>query len=372
MNNFQDLETLNNFNWYYKDLFIWKSQYYSRGRRIVFFGEKIDEPKFIIVLKKIKVENNYEQILREVYFLSCCQKSIYFIKLIDIFLSDDKNYIFLILKDEGVNLSQLIDYTQNNEEGYDYTQNENMIKWIIFQIICGLYILHKSKLVHYDIKPGNILISKTGDVKIADFGSVNKEGSKGYGTLIYESPDIILRKKGSEKVDMWAVGVIMIELYRKKYPFFCWKDFLSQNNDKNEKILQLKSILSKYKININNKDIDINNDNNLNIIKEIIKQNNYELYKFKEELKNIDEIKDQDAIDLIKKLLKINPLERITAEEALNSKYLSKFKNNLQQCAISYKIDDYEKLLININNKDAFIKNIELIKQKFIGEVLFK
>ena len=209
---YDDLTMLNNFDWYYKDLFIWKNKYYySKGKRIVFFGEKIENPKFTVVLKKFKVDDrNYKQILKELYFLVCCQKSNYFIKLVDIFLSKDQDYIFLILKDEGANLLELIDYAANNQEGFDYTQMEDMIKWIIFQIICGLYILHKNKLIHHDIKPGNILISSTGVVKIADFGSVDKSCTRGNGTIFYESPQVLLRQTGDEKDDMWAVGIIMV------------------------------------------------------------------------------------------------------------------------------------------------------------------
>lgn len=368
MESIKDLVFLDNFKWYYKDLFIWKVKYYSNGKRIVYFGEKKNEPKFTVVLKKIKVENNYKRILKEIYFLACCQKSKYFIKLVDIFLSENKNYVFLILKDEGVNLSELIDYVDNNEDIFDYTKVQDMIKWIIFQIVCGLYILHKTKLVHYDIKPGNILVSSKGIVKIADFGSVDKNNTASYGTLVYESPQLLCKQKGSDKDDMWAVGVIMIELYRKKIPYFNWNNYLNQNNDK--KILQLKSILSKYELSVDKAKIDVNNNIDFNhIINQKIIGKNYD--SFEEELKSIAEIKDPEAFELIKNLLRINPAKRFSAEQALKSKYLSKFKNNFEDCEITYLKKDYEDLLMKTNNKDIFIQNFETIKQKYIGEVLF-
>ena len=366
----EELELIDNFDWYYKDLFIWKEKYYSKGKRIVYFGDKIEEPKFTVVLKKIKVENNYEEILKEIYFLVCCQKSKYFIRLVDIFLSKDQDYIFLILKDEGVNLLELIDYTENNQEGFDYTKIDDMIKWTIFQIICGLYILHKNKLIHHDIKPGNILISSNGVVKIADFGSLDKNGMSGYGTIYYESPEFLLKHRINEKGDMWAVGVIMVELYRKKYPFFIWQNDI--NNRNRDKILQLKSILSRYKININKKEYNINNSDDFNFLKNIIERKNFKEYNFEEELNTIDEINDQDALDLVNNLLKINPEKRLTAEEALNSAYLSKFKDKFEFTKISYNEKDYKSLLMNINNKSNFVKNVEIIKQKYLGEVLFE
>ena len=371
---YEDLAMLNNFDWYYKDLFIWKNKYYSKGKRIVFFGEKIENPKFTVVLKKFKIDNrNYKQILKELYFIVCCQKSNYFIKLVDIFLSKDQDYLFLILKDEGANLLELIDYAANNQEGFDYTQMEDMIRWIIFQIICGLYILHKNKLIHHDIKPGNILISSTGVVKIADFGSVDKSCTRGNGTIFYESPQVLLRQTGDEKDDMWAVGIIMVELYKKYFPFFDWKQYIKQNNEVREKTLQLKSILSKYKININGKEIDINNNNDFDSIsQQLTEENFFEKNNFKEELCNIEEINDKEAFDLINNLLKINPQKRFSAEEALNSNYLSKFKNEFKMSQISYIIKDYDTLITNVKNKNDFIKNVETIKQKYLGEVLFE
>lgn len=370
MENNKELEAIDNFKWYYKHLFTWDVKYYSKGRRIVYFGEKIDNPKFTVVLKKIKVENHFDQILREIYFLTCCKNCKYFIQLVDIFLSEDKNYIFLILKDEGVNLSELINYSNNGEDNYDYTKIDNMIKWIIFQIVCGLYILHKKKLVHHDIKPGNILISSTGKVKIADFGSVDKSSIPRNGTIFYESLERLINKSSAEKDDMWAVGVIMVELYSKKYPFFNYKNFVENSEIKE---LQLKSILSKYKININNEEININNKNQFDsIINNIIIPKAYDKYNIQEDLINIDGIEEPEALDFIKNLLKINPEKRFNAEQALNSEYLSKYREHFQDYEILYNENDYESLLKSSNDKKIFIKNVEIIRQKFFGEILFE
>lgn len=376
MENYENIESMDNFNWYYKDHFKWSLIQYSKNKtkRIVLVGNKIDDSKFTVVIKKIRVDNNYQLILKEIYFLACCRKCIYFIKLIDLFLSDDNKFIFLILKDEGESLEHLINYTNGNKEGFDYMKIEDMIKWTIFQIVCGLYILHKNKLVHHDIKLGNVLISSTGVVKIADFGSVDKIGTKGNATIFYESPSILMGKKATDKDDMWAVGVIMIELYRKSYPYFNFKQYSPYLRE--EKLFQLKSILTKYQLTINNKIIDVNNDYKLvNFANNILSTNSYESSNFKEKLNIINEIEDPEAIDLISSLLKLNPEKRFNAEEALNSKYLSKykdFKDNLEQYKISCDDDDYFNLLSDVQNENTFLKNVKLIKQKFIGEDIFE
>ena len=366
------LENFDNFNWYYKDYFNWKPKNYKKGKRIVYIGEQKDNPNYTVVFKKLKVENNFKEILKEIYFLSCCNKSKYFIKLVDVFLSDDKNYIFLILKDEGVNLLELMEYdgTEENEEnGFDYRNIPNIICWITFQIVCGLRILHANNLIHQDIKPGNIVISSKSVVKICDFGSADIVGTNSFGTISYESPRNLLGNKNNEKDDMWSVGVIMIELFKKSFPFFNWRAISTSENNKKES--QLKSILSHYRIRVNNNEININDNSQFDSIKKIIKDNNFK--NFEEELLDIG-IEDQDALDLIKNLLKINPSQRFSAEQAINSTYLSQYKDIFTENVngISYKIDDYNRFCKAINSKNDFLKNVELIKQKFIGEVIFQ
>ena len=372
MLNFSEaLGNLDNFNWYYKDDFEWKTKNYKIGRRIVYIGEKKDNPNYTVVFKKIRVENRFKEILKEIYFLSCCNKSKYFVKLVDIFLSEDKNFIFLILKDEGISLLDLMEYNgdeENEEDKFDYRDIPNLICWITFQILCGLRILHAKQLIHQDIKPGNVLISSKSVVKICDFGSVDIIGTNSFGTICYESPRNLLGGNNNEKDDMWSVGVIMIELFKKSFPFFNWKTI--SNSEMNKKTNQLKCILSHYKIKVNNNEININDNFQFNLIRNIISGNNFG--NFEEELLDIG-IEDQDALDLIKNLLKIDPSKRFSAEQALNSNYFAQYIDNFTENAniISYKIEDYNRFCQNINSKNDFLKNVVVIKQKFIGEVIF-
>ncbi len=365
-----DLYKLDNFNWYYKDLFIWNNYSFSFRRRIVFFGTKKNDPDFKVVLKKIRVNNNYEHILKEIYFLVCCKNLKQFIQIIDIFLTDDKNFIFLIFKEEGTSLQNLIEY--ENIEDFDYKKIDGFIKHIIFQIVYALRILHNAKLIHNDIKPSNILINSIGTTKICDFGSVDKPGNTRYSTIYYSSPDALLQKESSEKDDMWSVGVIMIELYKRISNFFDFNSFSTELNKLSKKELQLKSILSNYTITINNKKYDIKEKNDFDFIKnEIIKNNNYDNFEAK---LNLDGIPDSEAIELINNLLEINPEKRFSSQQALDSKYLSEFKKEIKdidKIEKIYRKEDYIILLEKVSNLDKFVKNVELIKQKFLGQVLF-
>ena len=256
--------------------------------------------------------------------------------MVDIFWSDDENYIFLIFKYEGVSLKDLMDY-----EEFDYTKINGFIKYVIFQIIVGLNMLHKAKLIHNDIKPSNILITSVGKTKICDLGSLDKSGNTRFSTIYYSSPDALLQKKTSEKDDMWSVGVTMIELYKRFKGIFNFNSIYSPF--KSNKIRQLDLILSKYKIFINNQEYNINN-NNINFIEEIIKNNEFRKYNFALKL-NLDGI-DPDAIELIKNLLEIDPDKRFNAEQALKSNYLSQYEKEIQKIQILIKLIT-KKMIIN-------------------------
>lgn len=101
------------------------------------------------------------------------------------------------------------------------------IKYILYEILKGLYILHNNWLIHCDIKPQKILLSRnTGSVVITDFGlshvmnpSVNnyinsqKHLDLNIVTLWYRSPEILLGCKSyNTAVDIWSVGCIFCEV----------------------------------------------------------------------------------------------------------------------------------------------------------------
>ncbi|RZF35911.1 hypothetical protein LSTR_LSTR017508 [Laodelphax striatellus] len=96
---------------------------------------------------------------------------------------------------------------------------------ILYQLFNGLAAIHKHKIIHRDIKPGNVLITNEGIVQIADFGlSVplvpgEKRTSPG-GTLFYKAIELLMDDdEYDEKVDMWAAGCSMAELWTKDLLF---------------------------------------------------------------------------------------------------------------------------------------------------------
>jgi serine/threonine protein kinase/tetratricopeptide (TPR) repeat protein len=96
---------------------------------------------------------------------------------------------------------------------------------IIFQIAQGLKAAHEENIIHRDIKPGNILITEKGEVKIVDFGLAKLAGiqltqaSSGKGTAAYMCPEQIRGKKVDRRCDIWALGVVFYEMLTGHIPF---------------------------------------------------------------------------------------------------------------------------------------------------------
>src|SRR6267142_2348330 len=91
---------------------------------------------------------------------------------------------------------------------------------------CGAldYAYRDQGIVHRDIKPANIMVTKDGDVKIADFGSAFLRKSKttqttAMGSPFYMAPEQIEGKELTFHSDMYSLGVVMYELLTGKRPF---------------------------------------------------------------------------------------------------------------------------------------------------------
>jgi serine/threonine protein kinase len=92
------------------------------------------------------------------------------------------------------------------------------IEWIQTLASC-LRIIHKKGIIHHDIKPDNIVFSQNGTIKIADFGVANKN----IGTRAYMSPEAFswdVDSTNDPRIDIYALGVTLMELLSKQNPFF--------------------------------------------------------------------------------------------------------------------------------------------------------
>lgn len=96
---------------------------------------------------------------------------------------------------------------------------------IAIQMVTGIEAAHKQNIVHRDIKPQNIIISKDGKVKVTDFGiarattSSNTISANVMGSVHYTSPEQARGGMTDEKSDLYSVGITMYEMITGHVPF---------------------------------------------------------------------------------------------------------------------------------------------------------
>ena len=98
----------------------------------------------------------------------------------------------------------------------------------IYQTACGLAVAHDNGVIHRDIKPGNLMVTTRGNIKIADFGIAlttqdfsKKLTSSGefVGTPGYLSPEVCLNKPVDQRSDIFSLGVVLFECLTGHMPF---------------------------------------------------------------------------------------------------------------------------------------------------------
>lgn len=136
------------------------------------------------------------------------------VKFEDYLETEDKVYIFLEYAQNG----DLFGYIQKNK----LTEKQRMI--FFYQTCLAIQYIHSKNIMHRDLKPENILLDADLNVKLCDFGwsteyyeFENRETL--CGTYEYMAPEIFFRNKQSRKTDVWALGILLFELFHGQAPF---------------------------------------------------------------------------------------------------------------------------------------------------------
>lgn len=152
------------------------------------------------------------------------------VSLYDVFEIDNNSFATVLECCKGTDLDSLLKERK--------CLPERDARAILLQILSGMnYLSHSSGsrqgIIHYDLKPGNILFDEFGDAKITDFGLSKivdapdaaesmELTSQGAGTYWYLPPECFVTSQAvriSNKVDVWSIGVIYYQMLFGKRPF---------------------------------------------------------------------------------------------------------------------------------------------------------
>src|SRR5262245_60170514 len=92
---------------------------------------------------------------------------------------------------------------------------------VFLQVAGGMVYMHKKGVLHADLKPNNIMLSRTGEVKIIDYGLAwirGKAKARLQGTPEYMAPETAKEKRVSEQTDIYNLGATMYRMITGKLP----------------------------------------------------------------------------------------------------------------------------------------------------------
>ncbi|KAI9806735.1 MAG: hypothetical protein M1825_006192 [Sarcosagium campestre] len=168
----------------------------------------------IISRRKLVSRDMAGRVEREISYLQLLRHP-HIIKLFTVITSP--NEIIMVLEYAG---GELFDYiVQNGKMGEDSARR------FFQQIICAVEYCHRHKIVHRDLKPENLLLDDYLNVKIADFGLSNIMTDGNFlktscGSPNYAAPEVISGKLyAGPEVDVWSCGVILYVLLVGRLPF---------------------------------------------------------------------------------------------------------------------------------------------------------
>ncbi|KAF7343430.1 Pkinase-domain-containing protein [Mycena venus] len=191
------------------------------------------------------------------------------------------------------------------------------VKSFMFQLLKGTNFCHENQVLHRDLKPQNLLINRKMELKLGDFGLARAFGvpvntfSNEVVTLWYRAPDVLLGSRTySTSIDLWSCGCIFAEMI-SGMPLFRGKD----NNDQLMHIMKILGTPSHQQLAKMLKDSP-----------EIVLNREFpQLPKIN--LAQVLPKASPAALDLLERLLKFDPSERISAADALSHPYFTETTN---------------------------------------------
>ncbi|MCP4539428.1 MAG: protein kinase [Chloroflexi bacterium] len=143
------------------------------------------------------------------------------VQVFDSDVQDEVYYMVLELLEGDALKTRLNDYRTRDER----MPLGEMVR-VLLDVLDGMAYAHSEGMIHRDIKPGNILLTKRGQAVVADFGIARIVGSTQHtaagalmGTLNYISPEQGLQGQSDARSDIYSLGIVLYEMLTQRTPF---------------------------------------------------------------------------------------------------------------------------------------------------------
>jgi len=251
------------------------------------------------------------------------------------------------------------------------------ITHFLYQILRALKFIHSAKVMHRDLKPSNILIDLDGQVRVGDFGlaRVPEENfetpmTSYVCTRWYRAPELmLLNGLYTASMDMWSVGCILAELIFGQ-PLFPGRHHLDQLR----LIVEHRCGSLGFSYHQQKQAYPTITDKSLNLLRRTLSKcpNEYPILFSSNDPTIFVPNVDKNAFELLEKLLKMNPTERLTADDALHSALFDNYRKEASGEPSSEEAFQLDLSPYNLQEiRSMLFQKVRLIHQQMQDKALF-
>lgn len=291
-----------------------------------------------VAVKKIfdafRDKTDAQRTFREIVFLKAFRNHPNVIRLLTVYRASNNLDIYLIFEYMESDLHNII------KKGTILKDIHK--RYVMYQLINAIKYIHSGNVIHRDLKPSNVLIDSKCRCKLADFGLARSVSNRPMresndltsdptiepiltdyvATRWYRAPEILVASKRYTKgIDMWSLGCILGEMIRGK-PLFQGSSTVNQI----EKIVTALPEITDHDV----KAVGAGFGSVL-LSKQISRERKTSLNEMMSDA-------PEDALNMVKALLVLDPLARLTAKQALGHPYVEKFRNSIPEIELSVDI----------------------------------